>query len=452
MKNLYYLAGKIGALLLALTMVGSPALVRADSVSDLQAQIKALYAQISALQEKLQSAQQTTGYCFTVTKDLKVGDQGDAVKNLQQALNKLGYFNGAIDGIYGELTASALTGFQEGYRSEILTPIGMSHGSGYLGNRTRQVLARLYPCGAVTVTATKPESDDSRQGQKIKPKISKIVAKGWDEGTVTANESVTLTGRGFLGSNSLIITRAVNAAGFESISTGFSSADGKTATFVFPNVGPATYKIKVENANGTSNARTIKVADPYSESATPRFNEISAKGYDDDEIEAGQVAYLNCVGCLSSNTIHIGDSYAVTIYKVSDKDIVFTVPSYIPAGTYTTYITNVNGTSNTRRVKVYGFGASDDTEEAPTCDLWTNKSSYTYGETIKLYWTTENATYGHFEVDTSGKDTLSVPGDKLEIKGYVEIPADVTGNPWVKLMVYGSAGKNSCQITIPISE
>lgn len=447
MKNLYNVAGKIGAMLLALMMIGSPALVSADSVSDLQAQIKALYAQISVLQAKLQSAEQTTGYCFTVTKDLKVGDQGDAVKNLQQALNKLGYFNGAIDGIYGELTASALTGFQEGYRSEILTPIGMSHGSGYLGNRTRQVLARLYPCGSTTAPITQSGRDDAN---KVKPKISKIWGKGWDEGTVTANESVTLNGRGFLGSNSLIITRAVNAAGFDSMSAGFSSTDGKTATFIFPNIGPATYKIKVENANGTSNTRTIKVADPYSESATPKFNEISSKGYDDDEIEAGTVAYLNCVGCLSSNTIHIGD-YAVTIYKTSDKDIAFTVPSYVPAGTYTTYLTNVNGTSNSRRVRVYAAGASDETAEAPTCDLWTNKSSYVYGETIRLYWATENATYGQLVVDDSGKDTLSVPGDKLEIKGYVDIAADVTGNPWVKLMVYGAAGKNFCQVTIPIS-
>ena len=43
---------------------------------------------------------------------LKIGDSGDEVKNIQQALINLGYLNGTADGIFGEGTESALKNFQ----------------------------------------------------------------------------------------------------------------------------------------------------------------------------------------------------------------------------------------------------------------------------------------------------------------------------------------------------
>jgi hypothetical protein len=46
--------------------------------------------------------------------------------------------------------AAAVTGFQEKYRSEILDPIGLAHGTGYVGARTRVKLNALYGCSAIT--------------------------------------------------------------------------------------------------------------------------------------------------------------------------------------------------------------------------------------------------------------------------------------------------------------
>jgi len=44
---------------------------------------------------------------------LKIGSRGDTVSELQATLKLLGYYNGAVDGIYGQSTASAVAQFQQ---------------------------------------------------------------------------------------------------------------------------------------------------------------------------------------------------------------------------------------------------------------------------------------------------------------------------------------------------
>ncbi|MHC5825203.1 MAG: peptidoglycan-binding domain-containing protein, partial [Nostoc sp.] len=43
---------------------------------------------------------------------LKVGSQGERVSELQAALKLLGYYSGAVDGVYSENTASAVSRFK----------------------------------------------------------------------------------------------------------------------------------------------------------------------------------------------------------------------------------------------------------------------------------------------------------------------------------------------------
>lgn len=42
----------------------------------------------------------------------KLGSSGDEVKSIQRKLSSLGYYNGSVDGIYGQQTKSAVTSFQ----------------------------------------------------------------------------------------------------------------------------------------------------------------------------------------------------------------------------------------------------------------------------------------------------------------------------------------------------
>jgi hypothetical protein len=81
----------------------------------------------------------------TFTKDLWYGLRDSDVKRLQAFLNSRGFSiaasgNGSVGNeteYFGPLTRAALIRFQEGYRAEILTPIGLLNGTGFFGSNTR---------------------------------------------------------------------------------------------------------------------------------------------------------------------------------------------------------------------------------------------------------------------------------------------------------------------------
>lgn len=82
-----------------------------------------------------------------------------------------------------------------------------------------------------------------------------------------------------------------------------------------------------------------------------------------------------------------------------------------------------------------------------SCVLSTDKPSYTYGKTITLTWSSTNATYASWHADTSGKETLSLSGDKLSASGSQTVKAGVIGAPTVTLDIFGPSGSSSCSVT-----
>jgi Putative peptidoglycan binding domain len=83
--------------------------------------------------------------------DLTIGSSGPDVLALQQALQYLGYFpnvlNGGVfspTGQYFGMTKNAVLKFQNEYASEILTPNGLSQGTGYCGSSTRAFINKLF--------------------------------------------------------------------------------------------------------------------------------------------------------------------------------------------------------------------------------------------------------------------------------------------------------------------
>jgi len=78
-------------------------------------------------------------------RDLSLGDVGNDVKRLQQFLNNNGFplagmgsgSPGQETTYFGVRTRSALLLYQNAHREEILTPIGLSAGTGYFGPATR---------------------------------------------------------------------------------------------------------------------------------------------------------------------------------------------------------------------------------------------------------------------------------------------------------------------------
>ncbi|MEK7631110.1 MAG: PKD domain-containing protein [Patescibacteria group bacterium] len=99
-------------------------------------------------------------WCHTFNTNLRIGDQGGDTEALHKIFN-LENIIGAnpihpdsdnFRDTFGEDTASAVVGFQEKYKSEILTPVGLAHGTGYVGPATRKKLNQLYGCGIKVVT------------------------------------------------------------------------------------------------------------------------------------------------------------------------------------------------------------------------------------------------------------------------------------------------------------
>ena len=68
------------------------------------------------------------------------------VKCLQEFLKNQGtgiYPEGLVTGNFASLTQQAVIRFQDKYASEILTPIGLLSGTGYVGNQTRNKINQL---------------------------------------------------------------------------------------------------------------------------------------------------------------------------------------------------------------------------------------------------------------------------------------------------------------------
>jgi len=118
------------------------------TVEQIQAQINALMSQIQQLQTQLAQIQGgTTQWCHTFNVNLKVGDNGNEVIHLVTALGKESFSVSNSGSNFDESLASAVSGFQQKYADEILIPLSLKYGTGFVGAATRAKLNKLYGCG-----------------------------------------------------------------------------------------------------------------------------------------------------------------------------------------------------------------------------------------------------------------------------------------------------------------
>ena len=82
---------------------------------------------------------------ITFSQDLSLGMSGEDVKALQEILINEGVWarpDISATGYFGPLTKEAVIKYQQKYSSEILEPLGLTKGTGFVGPSTRAHLAK----------------------------------------------------------------------------------------------------------------------------------------------------------------------------------------------------------------------------------------------------------------------------------------------------------------------
>jgi peptidoglycan hydrolase-like protein with peptidoglycan-binding domain len=109
-------------------------------------QIAYLQTEIAKIQAQIASILGAKTACGQITSNLIIGMSGQAVSCLQQFLKTQGsdiYPEGLVTGYFGSLTRAAVIRFQEKYSFEILSPFGLTSGTGYVGSSTREKINNL---------------------------------------------------------------------------------------------------------------------------------------------------------------------------------------------------------------------------------------------------------------------------------------------------------------------
>jgi hypothetical protein len=164
-------------------------------------------------------------------------------------------------------------------------------------------------------------------------------------------------------------------------------------------------------------------------SVAPHIDSTSAKAAGNLEVDAGGQVMINGenLATVDSTRVYIGGINSAVVWT-SNTEVTANVPtSLTPGRTYSLYIVNRYGTSNTVWVKVSGPVQS---ASAPTCYITSDKVGVNYGDTYTINWSSSNANYmtGLHTQDkwpTSGSQTLSTLGypaglhtDTLTFVGY----------------------------------
>jgi len=280
--------------------------------------------------------------CFS--RNLTLDTTGEDVKKVQKILNMTQETRVSETGsgslgnettYFGPRTRLAVIKFQNMYREEVLTPVGLSAGTGYVGVATRKKLETLCSLGTSATLPPLPTTPPLKQATSSSNGVSVFFPS---EYSGVPGVLRMISGDGF-------IPNAQNTVYFGPYSaTGTAQSNSELFVFI-PNIPTGKYPLWVENQNGTSTkdaffiVRDPNVPEPALTSLSPTSGKAGTK------VEIRGTGFTP-----THNTIHTGLNVVENVVSQGGA-IEWIVPTSFSGGKETTsipvwiYVVNERGVS-----------------------------------------------------------------------------------------------------------
>jgi len=299
---------------------------------------------------------------FNFYRNLKVGDVGQDVLELQKILNQDSDTRVAVSGVgsignettyFGNLTKNALVKFQNKYRSEVLAPVGLIQGTGYFGPSTISFIKNKYQNN---VAYSNNNQQESKKDVDLKSDYNDNLEISFDDkkeelisDEKKQSDNKTTNQSDLIRSDSTMEVYFVSQKVFESgddltvVGTGVNSnseiyffnfendkvvsdvdIESNFMMFEAPNLPVGEYELYIKNGNYISKPLVVEIVDSYN---PPKISSISPS-----VIEYGDTVTIKGSGFENENTVMTAlGTYSA---RSSGNEIKFTVdrPSNINIG------------------------------------------------------------------------------------------------------------------------
>lgn len=276
---------------------------------------------------------------------LRVGMRGEDVRALQVVLNSNPETRIALAGAgssgnetdyFGLATKRALVKFQEKYREEVLTPVGLSVGTGFFGEKTRLKAKTLLLGTSLAKSITAAVNAKGTTTTAATPNPPKTEARSMPESMLEGEVFIAFPSRysGKPGTEIIIsgfgFTTTGNTVylGARNIAENVSSVSGETLAVKIPNIPKGLYPLSVKNIRGETKGDSFFVVtdgvtpEPKVESVTP------------DIAQRGGVITVNGSGFTKTgNMVRTSLSISENIPSADGKSISFVLPLNILTAT-----------------------------------------------------------------------------------------------------------------------